>query len=84
MMKRTYKKPMFAAELFVLNQSIALDCGTNIPKDQLTFNDVDNCVWELGGEYIVFIVGNSCSIEGSQMGIECYNNPTDENRIFRS
>lgn len=84
-MKKSYKKPMFAAELFVLNQSIAADCGvTTIPKEQLTLNDVSTCEWDLGGDITVFIAGANCIIDGSSMGYGCYNNPTDAERVFRS
>ena len=83
-MKARYTKPLLEVEVFSLAQSIARDCGeTSIPKDQLTFGEPGKCVWDLGGGFTVF-TGTHCTIDGSTMGFECYNNPTDEFRVFRS
>lgn len=82
-MKRTYEKPLFAAEIFTLNQCIALDCGDNLPfsKDELNFADPMKCGWYLGPGNIMFSPGGACTIEGVDA---CYNNPSDDDRIFRS
>ena len=83
-MKLDYKKPLLEVELFSLSQSKARDCADNIPKDQLNFNDPGKCVWHLGGNTTVFIAGTNCTIDGTNMGMGCYNNPSEENYIFRS
>ena len=86
-MKKTYKKPMFAAEMFVMNQSIARDCADSIPKDLVDFNDINSCKWHIagiGGGITVFIAGRTCDLDGESMGFACYNNPSEENQIFRS
>lgn len=82
-MKKSYKKPMFAAELFVLNQSIAKDCADSIPKDRVTFNDISRCVWDIGGTTI-FIGESTCDIDGESAGFACYNNLSEDNQMFRS
>ena len=83
-MKKIYSKPLLAVEMFTMVQSIARDCADNIPKDQLTNNNVHNCVWDLGDGTTVFVGGSTCLMDGEEMGIACYNNPTENNLIFKS
>lgn len=83
-MKANYTKPMLTVEMFSPTQTGARDCADNIPKDQLNFNDPNKCVWHLGGGTTVFIAGSNCTIDGSAMGLGCYNNPSEGNYIFRS
>ena len=83
-MKANYTKPLLAVELFSLAQSTARDCEDNIPKEQLNFNDPGTCVWDLGGGMTVFIEEPNCKINGTDMGMGCYNNPSEGNYIFRS
>ena len=82
-MKGIYSKPMLTVEFFSLAQSIARDCGTSIPKDQLTFADPGNCVWETGSGR-VFVELPNCNIPGENMGYGCYNNPGEGQYVFRS
>ena len=83
-MKGTYTKPLLTVEVFSLAQSTTRDCADNIPKEQLNFNAPGECVWDLGGGMSVFIAGSNCVIDGSNMGMGCYNNPSEGNYIFRS
>ena len=83
-MKANYTKPLLAVEIFSLTQSAARDCADNIPKEQLNFNDPGKCVWDLGGNISVFVSQSNCTIDGTNMGIGCYNNPSEGNYIFRS
>ena len=84
-MKLPYTKPMLAMEMFLATQSVARDCSDSIPTDQLTSGDIENCVWDMGGGTIVFVEGgNTCNVDGEQLGIVCYNNPSEGNYIFRS
>ena len=83
-MKADYKKPLLAVELFSLSQTRARYCADNIPKDQLNFNDPGKCVWHLGGNTTVFIASSNCTFDGTNMGMGCYNNPSEGNYIFRS
>lgn len=83
-MKSTYTKPFLALESFTLTQTIARDCADSIPKDQVNFNDIATCVWDLGGGTTVFVAGKTCTLDGEQMGFACYNNPGEGNYIFRS
>ena len=83
-MKANYTKPLLAVEVFSLTQATVRDCADNIPKEQLNFNDPSKCVWDLGGGMTVFIPGPNCDIDGSNMGVGCYNNPSEGNYIFRS
>ena len=83
-MKANYTKPMLAVELFSLTQSAARDCADNIPADRVNLNDIDTCVWDLGGGTTVFVAGSTCVLDGEQMGFACYNNPSEGSYIFRS
>ena len=83
-MKANYKKPLLVVEPMMLNQAIARDCGSSIPKEQLTFGEPGTCVWNLGGGTTVFIAGVNCVLDGELMGYGCYNNPGEGNYIFRS
>ena len=82
-MKAIYSKPLLAVEMFSMVQDAARDCSDSIPKEQLTYSDIASCVWDLGGT-TVFIDQPRCDINGEQMGIACYNNPSEGNYIFRS
>lgn len=83
-MKANYTKPLLTVASFSLSQSITRDCADNIPKDQVTMNDIATCVWDLGGGTTVFVAGSTCVLDGEQMGFACYNNPSEGNYIFRS
>lgn len=83
-MKGNYTKPMLAVELFSLGQSVARDCATSIPKDQLTFNEPGTCIWDLGGGMKVFVAPPTCNIPGENMDVGCYNNPGEGQYVFRS
>lgn len=82
-MKGNYTKPLLAVEMFSLTQTIVRDCADNIPKDQVTSNDIGSCVWDMGGT-TVFVGNDTCDLDGEQMGIACYNNPGEGQFIFRS
>ena len=83
-MKSKYTKPMLAMEMFSLTQTATRDCTDSIPTDQVTLNDPNTCVWNLGGRTTVFVAGSNCVIDGERMGYACYNNPSEGNYIFRS
>lgn len=83
-MKSSYTKPLLGVEMFSVFQSAARDCADSIPKDNVTFNDISTCVWDLGGGTTVFIAGATCTLDGESMGFACYNNPSEGNYIFRS
>ena len=83
-MKQKYMKPVLSVELFSLAQSIARDCADFIPKEQLTYADINACKWDLGGGASVFVAPSTCTIDGNNMGIACYNNPSEGQYIFRS
>ena len=80
-MKANYTKPLLAVEVFSLAQSKARDCADNIP---INMDDPTKCVWDLGGEVTVFTVGINCKIDGTNMEVLCYNNPSEGNYTFRS
>ena len=83
-MKGNYTKPLFAVEMFSSTQPVTRDCADSIPKENVTLNDPNNCVWNLGGGMTVFVAGSNCMLDGEQMGFACYNNPSEGNYIFRS
>lgn len=83
-MKQTYKKPMLAVGSLSVAQSASRDCGSGIPQDQVTLNDVPDCGWDLGGGLIIFVPGTVCIEDGDSFGFACYNNPGDGFYIFRS
>lgn len=83
-MKANYTKPLLAVELFSLTQSVTRDCNTTIPPERLNFNDPGRCVWDIGGDESIFILGQTCTLDGENMGYGCYNNPAEGNYIFRS
>ena len=83
-MKGNYKKPMLTVELFSMGQSVTRDCNDSIPKSQLNFADPGQCVWHLGGDAKVFVSPPTCTIPGENMGVGCYNNPSEGNYVFRS
>ena len=83
-MKQSYIKPVFAVELFSMTQTSARDCSDFFPIDQINATDIANCGWDLGGGSVVFSLQHACNIDGEQMGIACYNNPSEGNYIFRS
>lgn len=82
-MKARYTKPMLTVELFSVSQSVTRDCSDSIPKEQMNFNDPGQCVWDLGGT-TVFTDQNNCDLDGEEMSIACYNNPSEGNYTFRS
>lgn len=83
-MKTTYSKPLLAVEMFTMVQNAARDCADSIPKDQVNLSDIATCAWDLGGGTTVFVAGQTCTLDGEQMGFACYNNPSEGNYIFRS
>ena len=83
-MKKVYKKPMIVIEEFSLTQTVAQGCSDTIPKENLTNNNINTCVWELGGGETVFVYPATCTMDGEEMGMACYNNPSEDKRIFRS
>ena len=80
-MKADYTKPLLAVEVFSSTQTTARDCADNIP---INMDDPTKCVWDLGGGMTVFVVDVNCKIDGENMGVGCYNNPSEGNYIFRS
>ena len=83
-MKANYTKPLLAVEMFSFVQTSARDCNDAIPKNQLNFNDPGRCVWDLGRKNYVFVPDSDCNIDGTDMDVGCYNNPTEGNYVFRS
>lgn len=83
-MKANYTKPLLAVEMFSLTQSVARDCADNIPRNQLTQSDLNTCFWDMGGGAKVFIAEQHCSIDGVNMSVICYNNPSEGNYVFHS
>lgn len=83
-MKANYTKPALAVELFSLAQSTTRDCADSLMTEQITFNDINTCVLDMGGGFTVFVGDVTCKFDGEQMGYACYNNPTEGNYIFRS
>ena len=83
-MKANYTKPLLAVEMFSFVQTAARDCNDAIPKNQLNFNDPGTCVWDLGRGVTVFSDTKKCTIDGTNMDVGCYNNPTEGNYVFRS
>ena len=82
-MKGNYTKPLLTVEMFSSTQSTARDCADTIPTEQLTWNNINTCAWDLGG-VTVFISQDFCDLNGEEMGYACYNNPSEGNYIFRS
>ena len=83
-MKTPYTKPLLGVENFSLMQTAARDCSDSIPKENLTSGDIHNCSWEISEGLHVYIIGAACNMDGEQMEIGCYNNPSEGNYIFRS
>ena len=83
-MKATYKKPLLVLEPMMLTQTVMRDCSDAIPREQLNHSDPGTCVWDLGGGTSVFVAGSNCVLDGEQMAVACYNNPSEGNYIFRS
>lgn len=72
-----------ALELFSLTQTVAGSCTADIPKDQLTTNDISTCAWDYGG-VLVYVSEPVCMIPGEGIPLECYNNLGDDAVAFRS
>ena len=84
-MKTPYSTPLFVVESFEMTQSIAKDCGTDIPVDNITTRSPLDCAWKLGMGNNVFLNGNAnCNLDGENMGFACYNNPTALTTAFHS
>lgn len=83
-MKNKYVKPALVVEIFPMIQTTARDCCDSIPQEQVNFNDISSCVWDLGGEMKLFTLDGDCTLDGEKSGIVCYNNPGEGFYIFRS
>ena len=83
-MKANYTKPLLTVEVFSPTQPTVRDCSDNIPKERITTSDIATCKWDLGGGVTVFVGDGTCTIDGEHMEYACYNNPSEENYIFRS
>lgn len=83
-MKANYSKPLLAVEMFAMTQNTARDCADFIHKEDVHFNEIEHCYWDMGGGARVFIAEPTCNINGETSGIACYNNPSEGNYIFRS
>jgi len=81
--KERYTKPLMALELFSLTQTMAGSCTADIPKDQLTANDIHSCAWDFGG-VLVYLQEPVCMIPGDSIPLICYNNLGDDAVAFRS
>ena len=83
-MKANYIKPLLAVEMFSSTQSVVRDCADSIPYGKMTQSNPSDCFWDLGGGSKVFIVGENCTIDGTNMTVACYNNPNEGNYVFHS
>lgn len=85
-MKANYTKPLLVADMFSAVQSVTKDCtSTIIPQHKLNTNDAYTCYWDNGNQNIrIFAAGGVCNRDGEAMQMGCYNNPTEENVVFRS
>ncbi len=85
-MKANYTKPLLVVDIFSVAQSAARDCTSMIvPQQQLNTNDAYTCYWDNGNPNIhIFAAGGVCNRDGEAMGMGCYNNPSEENFVFRS
>lgn len=83
-MKANYTKPLLAIEMFSFTQSAARDCADNIPIGHVTQSNPNDCVWDMGGGAIVFMLDKGCTVDGNDANIVCYNNPGEGNYIFHS
>ena len=85
-MKANYTKPLLVVDMFSAVQSVAKDCtSTIIPQHKLNTNDAYTCYWDNGNPNIrIFAAGGVCNRDGEAMQMGCYNNPTEENFVFRS
>ena len=83
-MKDPYTKPLFGLELFSLTQTMASGCTSNVPKTDLTLNDIASCAWDMGGGVTMYITEGICMIYNPNTEVECYNNTLDSGTIFRS
>ena len=85
-MKAQYTKPLLAVDLFSATQSAARDCtSTIVPQNRLNTMDAYSCYWDNGNSSIrIFAATGVCNRDGEAMNIGCYNNPTEENFVFRS
>lgn len=82
-MKEKYMKPLMSLELFSLTQTVAGTCTANIPKDQFNSNDPYGCQM-LWGDMNVFMPNTGCMLDGNLFDGFCYNNPTEDQIVFRS
>lgn len=83
-MKEPYMKPMFGVELFSLTQTMAGACTTDIPKDDLTLNEISACAWNMGGGALMYINEGVCNFINPNTQVSCYNNLTGDATVFRS
>jgi hypothetical protein len=61
------------------------DCWENIIKEDVKFSDLP-CAWDFGGIMLFSMQfpNTACQMEGEDVGIVCYNNPTELTLMFRS
>lgn len=80
-MKASYTKPLFDVEIFSTNQSVIKNCAMTV---QFNHTGTETCGWDLGGGSVVFINTEKCTINGADIEVYCYNNPTDRSQIIQS
>ena len=87
-MKAKYQKPLLAMETFSSTQPTARDCADSVmAAGMATSADSATCKYDLGGGSTIFTTGvaaNACTIEGNDMQVYCYNNPSENYYIFHS
>lgn len=71
---KKYEKPVVVIENFMFAQTIAANCGINVPRQDVTYIG-GIPVWDLGAGQILFDLGSGvCTEDGSLMTGACYNN----------
>ena len=86
-MKTKYQEPLFAVETFSRTQSTSRDCADSVMVGEANTTDPGTCQWDMGGGATIFSTGlaaNACTIEGKDMEVCCYNNPSEYYYIFHS
>lgn len=83
-MKNAYMKPVFAVELFSGAQTTTRDCWDMIVKEDVYFNDLPDCYWQIAPDMKLFLLETACTHDGESYGLACYNNPGEGQYMFRS